>query len=223
MRVWRAAPDEAPAVAALLGAFRDHLGYAEPDDASLLASVERIIVRDDAEYLLAGQDEPRGVAQVRYRWSVWWSAEDCWLEDLYVSAGGARDRPRPRAHAGGDRARDRPRLPPRRARRQFREPCRARPVPVARLRHRQDRGSGPVHAPTALASRTAGSLARAQREAGPDQLPLAQMQVALRRQHLLDVRRANRLERRGGHGGRIVPFLRILNRADTCMRVRLAA
>jgi GNAT superfamily N-acetyltransferase len=84
VRVWRAAPDEAPTVAALLGAFRDHLGYDQPDDASLLASVERIIVRDDAEYLLAGGDEPTGVAQVRYRWSVWWSAEDCWLEDLYV-------------------------------------------------------------------------------------------------------------------------------------------
>jgi GNAT superfamily N-acetyltransferase len=86
VRVWRAAPEEAPVVAALLGAFRDHMGYDQPDDASMLASVERIIVRDDAEYLLAGGDEPQGVAQVRYRWSVWWSAEDCWLEDLYVSA-----------------------------------------------------------------------------------------------------------------------------------------
>ena len=87
MRVWRAAPDEAPAVAALLAAFRDHLGYDQPSDASMLASVERIIGRDDAEYLLAGDDEPLGVAQVRYRWSVWWDAEDCWLEDLYVSPG----------------------------------------------------------------------------------------------------------------------------------------
>lgn len=86
MRVWRAAPDEAPAVAALLAAFRDHLGYDRPSDASMLASVERIIVRDDAEYLLAGDGEPVGVAQVRYRWSVWWDAEDCWLEDLYVDA-----------------------------------------------------------------------------------------------------------------------------------------
>ena len=86
MRVWRAAPDEAPAVAALLGGFRDHLGYEGPDDASVLASVERIISRDDAEYLLgaASCDEPAGVAQVRYRWSVWWESEDCWLEDLYV-------------------------------------------------------------------------------------------------------------------------------------------
>jgi ribosomal protein S18 acetylase RimI-like enzyme len=85
VRVWRAAPDEAPAVAALLAAFRDHLGYDFPPDDSLLASVERIIGRDDAEYLLAGEDEPVAVAQVRYRWSVWWDAEDCWLEDLYVS------------------------------------------------------------------------------------------------------------------------------------------
>ena len=25
-----------------------------------------------------------GVAQIRFRWSVWKTAEDCWLEDLYV-------------------------------------------------------------------------------------------------------------------------------------------
>ena len=84
MRVWRAAPDEAPAVAALLAGFRDHLGYDFPSDESLLASVERIIGRDDAEYLLAGEVEAQAVVQVRYRWSVWWDAEDCWLEDLYV-------------------------------------------------------------------------------------------------------------------------------------------
>jgi ribosomal protein S18 acetylase RimI-like enzyme len=85
VRVWRAAPEEAPAVAGLLAGFRDHLGYDRPDDASLLASVERIIVRDDAEYLLASAaDEPQAVVQVRYRWSVWWTTEDCWLEDLYV-------------------------------------------------------------------------------------------------------------------------------------------
>jgi ribosomal protein S18 acetylase RimI-like enzyme len=88
VRVWRAEPDEAPAVAALLAGFRDHLGYDFPDDASMLASVERIIGRDDAEYLLAasGDGPADGVVQVRYRWSVWWAAEDCWLEDLYVRA-----------------------------------------------------------------------------------------------------------------------------------------
>ena len=55
MRVWRAAPDEAPAVASLLGGFRDHFGGDWPDDASLLASVERITARDDAEYFLAAR------------------------------------------------------------------------------------------------------------------------------------------------------------------------
>lgn len=91
MRVWRAAADEAPAVAALLAGFRDHLGYDGPGAASLRASVERIIARDDAEYLLAaaGDGPAEAVAQVRYRWSVWWETEDCWLEDLYV-AGTAR-------------------------------------------------------------------------------------------------------------------------------------
>jgi ribosomal protein S18 acetylase RimI-like enzyme len=84
VRVWRAAPDDAAIVAALLGGFRDHLGYDFPSDESLLGSVERIIGRDDAEYLLAGEDEAQAVVQVRYRWSVWWDAEDCWLEDLYV-------------------------------------------------------------------------------------------------------------------------------------------
>ena len=34
MRVWRAAPDEAPAVAALLAGFCDHLGYDFPPDDS---------------------------------------------------------------------------------------------------------------------------------------------------------------------------------------------
>jgi ribosomal protein S18 acetylase RimI-like enzyme len=91
VRVWRAAPDEAPAVATLLAAFRDHLGYDRPTDDSMLTSVERIIGRDDAEYLLAGDDEPVAVAQVRYRWSVWWEAEDCWLEDLYVAPEARRE------------------------------------------------------------------------------------------------------------------------------------
>ena len=88
MRVWRATPAEAEQVAALLAAFRDHLGYDGPDDAALLASVKRLIGRDDAEYLLGapGDGPAAGVVQVRYRWGIWWDAEDCWLEDLFVAA-----------------------------------------------------------------------------------------------------------------------------------------
>ena len=74
-----------------------------------------------------------------------------------------------------------------------------------------------------LASRPAGSLARAQREAGADELPLAQMQVALRRQHLLDVRRATGLSGGVVMGGESPPSRGFLNEADTCTRVRLSA
>ena len=52
----------------------------------MLASVRRIIAGGDGQYLLAAPDDgvPVGVAQLRYRWSVWKTAHDCWLEDLYV-------------------------------------------------------------------------------------------------------------------------------------------
>jgi GNAT superfamily N-acetyltransferase len=87
MRVWRAAPEEAAGVTRLLASFRDWWGRDWPSDASYLASVERLIGRDDTEFLLAASVEgaaPEGVVQLRYRWSVWTEAEDCWLEDLYV-------------------------------------------------------------------------------------------------------------------------------------------
>lgn len=85
-RVWRAQPSDAADVARLLVAFRDWQGRSEPDDASFLRSVERLIVREDTEYLLAaaGDDPPAGVAQLRFRYGVWWEAEDCWLEDVFV-------------------------------------------------------------------------------------------------------------------------------------------
>jgi ribosomal protein S18 acetylase RimI-like enzyme len=87
VRVWRAEPEEAPDVATLLIAFRDHLGRDWPDDASILASVRRLIARDDSEFLLAAEAAdapPAGVCQLRYRHTVWFGTDDCWLEDLYV-------------------------------------------------------------------------------------------------------------------------------------------
>jgi GNAT superfamily N-acetyltransferase len=86
MRIWRATPDEARDVARLLAAFRDWDGRDRPGDASFRASVERIIARDDSEYLLgAGPDgSPAGVVQLRFRWTVWFEAEDCWIEDVFV-------------------------------------------------------------------------------------------------------------------------------------------
>lgn len=87
MRVWRAEPHEAPDVAALLIAFRDHLRRDWPSDASFHASVAQLIERPDAEFLLAAVgdgDAPAGVCQLRYRHAIWFATDDCWLEDLYV-------------------------------------------------------------------------------------------------------------------------------------------
>ena len=86
-RVWLAEFDEAEIVADLMIAFRDHLKDARPSDNAMLAGVERLMEGVEAEFLLASADEdspPAGVAQLRFRFSVWEAAPDCWLEDVYV-------------------------------------------------------------------------------------------------------------------------------------------
>ncbi len=88
---WVAAPDDAETVARLLVDFRNHLGVAWPSDNEFLAGVERLIEQPDAEYLLAAADDdapPCAVAQLRFRYGLWWAAEDCLLEDLYVAPAG---------------------------------------------------------------------------------------------------------------------------------------
>lgn len=85
--VWRAEPHEAEAVARLIVEFRDHLGLDWPSANAFLAGVERLIEDPKTAFLLAAPDDdspPAGVAQVRFRYGLWWAAEDCLLEDLYV-------------------------------------------------------------------------------------------------------------------------------------------
>jgi ribosomal protein S18 acetylase RimI-like enzyme len=87
--IWRARPHEAE-VAALLVAFRNHDGRDWPSDNAFLAGVERLIEDPSTEYLLGAREAgapPAGVAQLRFRWSVWRAAEECLLEDLFVSPG----------------------------------------------------------------------------------------------------------------------------------------
>ena len=87
MRVWRADPAEAADVARLIAEFSAWYGNREPGEEKIRASVERIMAGGDGEYLLgevAGGQAPAGVCQLRFRWSVWKSAPDCWLEDLFV-------------------------------------------------------------------------------------------------------------------------------------------
>jgi GNAT superfamily N-acetyltransferase len=85
--VWRAHPDEADEVVRLIGAFRDHMGLAGPSDESVRSAVNRLIVDDDTEFLLAAADRggrPSGVAQLRFRHGIWREGGDCLLEDLFV-------------------------------------------------------------------------------------------------------------------------------------------
>jgi GNAT superfamily N-acetyltransferase len=85
--VWRAQPHEAETVGELLIAFRNHLGIDWPSDNAFLAGVDRLVEDPNTVYLLAAPDRdsaPAGVAQVRFRFGIWWAATDCELEDLFV-------------------------------------------------------------------------------------------------------------------------------------------
>jgi GNAT superfamily N-acetyltransferase len=86
--IWIAVPDEAEPVARLLADFRSWYGKDWPSDNAFHASVERLIEERDTEFLLGAPHDdapPAAVAQLRYRFSVWTAAEDCWLEDLFVA------------------------------------------------------------------------------------------------------------------------------------------
>lgn len=92
-RVWRADPSEAEIVARLLVGFRDELGRDWPSANAFLASVERLIERTDTEYLIGAPHDdapPAGVVQLRYRFGIWYAAEDCHLEDLFVETAARR-------------------------------------------------------------------------------------------------------------------------------------
>ena len=87
VRVWRARPDEAEAVARLVVGFRDHMGKDWPSENAMLAGVERLMDDRDTVYLLASPDDdspPAGYAQLRFRHSLWTASPDCWVEDVFV-------------------------------------------------------------------------------------------------------------------------------------------
>lgn len=86
-RTWQAEPHEAETVGQLLAEFRNHLGIGWPSDNAFIAGVERLIEDRGAAFVLGAPDDdspPAGVAQVRFRYGIWWAAEDCLLEDLFV-------------------------------------------------------------------------------------------------------------------------------------------
>jgi ribosomal protein S18 acetylase RimI-like enzyme len=87
IETWVASPQDADDVARLMIGFRDWHGRDWPDDAHFAAGVRRLLDDERTEYLLAAIDgqPPCGVAQLRYRYGVWYDATDCELEDLFVS------------------------------------------------------------------------------------------------------------------------------------------
>ncbi len=86
-----AAPEDVEIVARLLVDWRDHMGRDWPPPEAIRAGVERLIGREDTEYLLGGEGDD-GIVQLRYRYGIWLDADDCLLEDLFV---------RPHAHGAG--------------------------------------------------------------------------------------------------------------------------
>ena len=78
-----AGEDDVEAIASLLAAFRTWFGRDSPSEESLARSVRRLLADPGTEYLVAGEPAV-GVCQLRYRYGVWFEAEDCCLEDLYV-------------------------------------------------------------------------------------------------------------------------------------------
>ena len=88
MRIWLASEEDLDHATRLITEFRAWYGRQTPSEEEMRASVARIAA-EDGEFLLAAVDdgEPAGVCQVRYRWSVWTSAPDCWIEDVFVNEG----------------------------------------------------------------------------------------------------------------------------------------
>ena len=85
MTVRVAGTEDAGVVARLLSEFNDHNGRDWPPEEAIRAGVERLMPRDDTEYLLGG-DPPMGVVQLRYRWGGCLDGEECNVEDVFVSA-----------------------------------------------------------------------------------------------------------------------------------------
>jgi len=75
---------DAAEVTSLIAGFRDYYGESEPGDAQIAAMVSELLTDNATEFLLAGEPAV-GVAQLRFRRSVWTGTEDAWLEDLFVA------------------------------------------------------------------------------------------------------------------------------------------
>ena len=78
-----AGPGDSGAVSDLVIAFRDYLERDLPDDEAIAGFVPGLIDDPGTEFILAGEPAV-GLAQIRYRPSIWTGSDDAWLEDVFV-------------------------------------------------------------------------------------------------------------------------------------------
>ena len=80
----RATVEDAGEVARLLHDFNTEFDEYTPGVAVLAENAAKLIGADEAVFLLGG-DGPDGIAELRFRTSVWTDAPDAYLEELYVA------------------------------------------------------------------------------------------------------------------------------------------
>jgi len=79
-----AGADDAAEVARLLDAFNREFDEYTPGVETLTENARRMLERGEMTILLAG-DGPDGIAELRFRSSVWTGELDAYLEELYVA------------------------------------------------------------------------------------------------------------------------------------------
>jgi ribosomal protein S18 acetylase RimI-like enzyme len=83
IRIRRAGPDDAPAIARLLHDFNTEFGEPTPGVTALTEYARRLLAEGEMTVLLAG-DGPEGISLIRFRPSVWTGATEAHLQELYV-------------------------------------------------------------------------------------------------------------------------------------------
>ncbi|HYI81027.1 MAG TPA: GNAT family N-acetyltransferase [Thermoleophilaceae bacterium] len=78
-----ATPDDAGAIARLLYDFNTEFEEPAPDPLALAERMRELMASDNFAVLLAG-DGPDGLAVLRFRPSIWSTALECYLAELYV-------------------------------------------------------------------------------------------------------------------------------------------
>jgi GNAT superfamily N-acetyltransferase len=81
-----AGPADVDDVARLIAAFRDFYGETSPADSTIRETAGELLDDRGTEFLLAGTPAA-GIAQLRFRLSLWTGTDDAWLEDLFVLDG----------------------------------------------------------------------------------------------------------------------------------------